>query len=63
MKNTMRDKMPKNEKGQLHGPFQDYHDDGKPWETSHYVNDVAYGYSEVTHWTEDAPKLTFYYCQ
>jgi hypothetical protein len=63
MKNTMRDKYTRNEKGQLHGPFQDYRDDGRPWETSHYVNDVAYGYSEITCWFEGRPKIKSYYCR
>ena len=61
--NTMRDKTPRNANGQLHGPFQDYRSDGRPWEKSHYVNDVAYGYSEISHWLEGEPKKTFYYCR
>ena len=63
MKNTMLDKITRNEKGQLHGPYQDYRIDGRPWETSHYVNDVAYGYTEVTHWIEGEPSDKFYFCR
>lgn len=59
----MRDKYTRNEKGQLHGLFQDYHSDGRPWETSHYVNDVAYGYCEITNWLEGEPKKSFYFCR
>ena len=63
MKNTMLDKTPINANGQLHGPYQDYRIDGRPWETSHYVNDVAYGYTEVTHWIEGEPSDKFYFCR
>jgi hypothetical protein len=63
MKSTMRDKTPRNANGQLHGPFQDYRHDGRPWETSHYVNDVAYGYSEVTNWLEGEPSHKYYFCR
>ena len=62
MKNTIRDKYTRNEQGQLHGPFQDYHSDGRPWETSHYVNDVAYGYCEVNGWNIDAEIQKYYFC-
>jgi hypothetical protein len=63
MKNSMRDKFTTNEKGELHGPFQDYRDDGRPWETSHYVNGVAYGYSEVTRSFKELPSNKFYFCR
>lgn len=59
----MPDKAPRNKKGELHGPYQDYRIDGRPWETSHYVNNVAYGYSEITDWLEGEPKKSFYYCR
>ena len=60
--NTMRDKKPINEKGQLHGPYQDYLSDGRPWETSHYVNDFAYGYCEITNLFE-LPSDKYYFCR
>ena len=65
MKNTMhvKDKKPRNANGQLHGPYQDYRSDGRPWETSHYVNDVAYGYCEVTRSFDDLPSNKFYFCR
>ncbi len=63
MKNTTRDKYTRNEKGQLHGPYQDYRSDGRPWETSHYVNDVAYGYCEVTRSFKELPSNKFYFCR
>jgi hypothetical protein len=59
----MRDKTPRNANGELHGPFQDYRSDGTPWETSHYVNGVAYGYSEVTRSFEGLPSNKFYFCR
>jgi hypothetical protein len=59
----MQDNKPRNEKGELHGPFQDYFGDGRPWEKSHYVNDVAYGYSEINSLYEDTPKITYYFCR
>ena len=61
--NTMRDKTPRNANGQLHGPFQDYRSDGRPWETSHYVNDVPYGYSEISHWIPTEKTTKIYYCR
>ena len=63
MKNSMRDKFTTNEKGELHGPFQDYRGDGRPWETSHYVNDVPYGYTELTHWIVGEKTTKIYYCR
>jgi hypothetical protein len=63
MKNTMRDKHTRNEKGQLHGPFQDYRSDGRPWETSHYVNGVEYGYCEVTSSFKELPSDKYYFCR
>jgi hypothetical protein len=59
----MQDSTPRNEKGELHGPFQDYRSDGTPWETSHYVNGVAYGYSEVTRSFKELPSNKFYFCR
>ena len=59
----MPDKKPINEKGELHGPFQDYRSDGTPWETSHYVNGVAYGYCEVNRPFKDLPSNKFYFCR
>lgn len=62
-RNIIRDKYTRNEQGQLHGPFQDYRSDGRPWETSHYVNDLPYGYSEVTRSFKRLPSNKFYYCR
>jgi hypothetical protein len=59
----MQDKVPRNANGELHGPFQDYHSDGRPWETSHYINDVAYGYCEINSWFDDIPKIKMYFCR
>jgi hypothetical protein len=59
----MQDKFTRNEKGQLHGPYQDYRSDGRLWEKSHYVNDVAFGYCEIFHWFENEPSNKFYFCR
>ena len=62
MRNITQNKVPRNEKGELHGLFQDYHSDGRPWETSHYINDVPYGYSEINGWNIDAEIQKYYFC-
>lgn len=60
----MLDNIPTNEQGFFHGPYQDYWVNGLPWETSHYVNGEALGYSEINHWSGDVDqKEIFYFCR
>ena len=66
MRNTMRGKRFYNDKGELHGPFQDYWTNGLPWETSHYVNGFPMGYSELSSWHDwhdSNKKEIFYFCR
>jgi hypothetical protein len=42
----MQDKRPKNEKGQRHGHWEMYRDDGSVWYICNYINGFWYGYFE-----------------
>ena len=61
-KDILLDKVTINEKGQYHGPYEDYWFNGNLWEKAHYVNGEAFGYSELNN-QKGTEKIIYYFCR
>ncbi len=61
----MRDKMPKNEKGQAHGHWITYYapSSDEVWFEGHYINGVEYGYETTTLPYGKGEKIYHYYAR